>query len=60
MEIALSVYAWVLAHGLIVLGALLALSEALALIPGVKANSIFQAFVNGVKFIKSKIFPAAP
>ncbi len=60
MEILLAVYAWVLAHGLIVIGALLALSEALALIPGVAANSIFQAVVNGVKWVKAKIFPSAP
>jgi hypothetical protein len=41
-----------------VLAALLALSEALAFIPGVKANSIFQAVVNGMKsllgFLKPK------
>lgn len=33
----------------IVLGALLAVSEVLALIPGLKANSIFQLVVNILK-----------
>lgn len=42
----------------IILGALLALSEALALIPGVKSNSIFTLVVNiikkGVELLKPK------
>ncbi|MFZ5774043.1 MAG: hypothetical protein ACOY3Z_00965 [Thermodesulfobacteriota bacterium] len=33
----------------VLLAALLAVSEVLALIPGVKANSIFQLLVNGLK-----------
>lgn len=38
-------------NSLIILGALLALSEALALIPGVKSNSVFQLIVNVIKGI---------
>lgn len=38
-----------------VLGALLAISEALAFIPGVKANGIFQAIFNGLKKIKDMV-----
>lgn len=60
MAILLAIYAWFLAHGLIILGALLATSEALALIPGVAANSVFQAVVNGVRWIKAQIFPGSP
>ena len=39
---------------MVVLGALLSLSEVLALIPSVKANSIFQAIVNVVKSLLKK------
>jgi len=39
---------------MIVLAAALALSEALALIPALKANSIFQLVVNGLKAISGK------
>lgn len=40
-------------HGtlVIILGALLAVSEALALIPGIKSNSIFQLLFNVLKSI---------
>lgn len=38
----------------VLLAALLAVSEALALIPGIKANSIFQAVVNGLKAMAGK------
>lgn len=39
---------------MIILGALLSVSELLALIPSVKANSIFQAVVNGIKSLLKK------
>jgi hypothetical protein len=42
---------------LIILGALLALSEVLALIPGIKSNSVFQLIVNIVKKVKEFISP---
>ncbi len=42
------------AHAVAILGALLAISEALAYIPAVKANSIFQLVQNGIK----KLFDA--
>jgi hypothetical protein len=45
--------------GAVIFGALLSVSEALALSPKVKANSIFQAVVNSLKWILSKIKPQA-
>jgi hypothetical protein len=42
----------IIANKEIVLGLLLALSEALALIPQVKANSVFQLVVGLVKKLK--------
>lgn len=39
---------------IIILGALLAVSEALALIPSVKSNSVFQAIINGLKAVVGK------
>ena len=39
----------IIANKAVLLAALLALSEVLALIPGIKANSIFQLVVNGLK-----------
>ena len=39
---------------IIVLSAMLAVSEALALIPGIKANSIFQIIVNSLKAVIKK------
>lgn len=38
----------------IILAACLAVSEALALIPAVKSNSIFQLIMNGLKTILGK------
>jgi hypothetical protein len=38
----------------LILGALLAISEALSLIPAVKANGIFQAIVNILGSVKGK------
>lgn len=44
----------------IILGALLAVSEALALIPSLKSNSILQFIINTVKkFLPAKKDPAA-
>lgn len=40
--------------GVALLAALVALSEALAYIPSIKANSIFQAITNGLKDLASK------
>jgi hypothetical protein len=44
----------IVANKVIVLGFLLALSEVLALIPSVKANSIFQGIVAIVKKVAGK------
>lgn len=41
-------------NALIIIAALLAVSEALALIPKLKANSIFQLIVNVLKGIAKK------
>lgn len=37
-----------------ILAALLAISEVLALVPGIKANGIFDAIVKGLKFAKGE------
>jgi ABC-type methionine transport system permease subunit len=42
----------IIANKEVILGVLLAVSEALALIPKVKANSIFQLVVNVIKKFK--------
>ena len=39
----------------ILFGALFAVSEALALVPSIKANSVFQAFFNGLQLVKEKL-----
>lgn len=41
-------------HQVAILGFLFALSEVLALIPSIKANSVFQLFVNLLKSIGPK------
>lgn len=38
----------------VILAALLAVSEALALIPAVKSNSVFQLLVNVIKAVSGK------
>jgi hypothetical protein len=42
-------------HLPVVLGAGLAISEVLALIPGIKGNSILQAVINGLQALLNKI-----
>lgn len=44
----------IVSNKVIILGFLLALSEVLALIPSIKANSIFQIIVNGIKKVAGK------
>lgn len=46
--------AWFQANSAMVLGILLALSEALALIPGIKSNSVFQLVFNFLKSLVKK------
>lgn len=46
---------WLTANAAMVLGVLLGISEALALVPGIKSNSIFQLVYN---FLKSVVNPA--
>lgn len=43
-------------HSSAILGSLLAISEGLSLIPGLKSNGIMQAIVN---FLKSAVAPKA-
>ncbi len=50
-----SIWAWVMSDGLLYVSVLLAVSESLAAIPAVKANSIYQAVSNGLKWIKDKL-----
>lgn len=42
----------------VILGCLWAMSEGLAQIPSVEANSVFQAIHNGLKWLKDKLSPA--
>lgn len=42
---------FLMANKVVLIGLLFAISEVLALIPGVKANSVFQAIFNGVKWL---------
>ena len=44
----------IIANKAVLLAALLAVSEVLALIPGIKANSIFQLVLNGLKSMAGK------
>ena len=44
---------------LAIVAALLAVSEALSLIPGIKANGIFQAIYNTLKSVKDFLTPKA-
>lgn len=45
---------FIIANKAVILAALLAVSEVLALIPGIKANSIFEAVLNGLKSMAGK------
>jgi hypothetical protein len=49
----------IFANKSVILAALLAVSEALALIPGIKANSVFQLVVNGLGAMASQGTPPA-
>lgn len=44
-----SVIDWVMANKAVILGVLLAISEVLALVPGIKANSIFTLLFGWLK-----------
>jgi hypothetical protein len=57
LEKLIELYNLVMLHLPLVLAVLLGISEALALVPQIKANSIFQAILNGLKFIKEKFLP---
>lgn len=46
--------AFIQANAAVILGALLALSEILALIPSVKSNSVFTLIVNALKSLMPK------
>jgi hypothetical protein len=54
MESILAIWAFIVANKVVLLGAALALSEALALIPSVKSNSIFQLVVSALKKLAGK------
>ena len=51
---------FIIDHKLELIAFCLALSEALALIPSIQSNSIFQLIVNGLKKLKEFFAPAAP
>lgn len=54
MEKLLEIYAFIMANQVVLLGFLFALSEVLALIPGVKSNSVFQLILAGLKKLGPK------
>ena len=55
MEFLMKVWEWMsIGNGLIIVVAILAVSECLALIPVVKANSVYQAIYNGLGWLKEK------
>ena len=49
-----SIIAFLVANSVIILGALLAVSEALALIPALKSNSVLTLIVNLIKGLMGK------
>ncbi len=49
---------WLSANYVIIITFLFLFSEALAVIPFFKSNSVFQMIANVLKFIKEKIVPA--
>lgn len=51
---------WLIDNKLMVISVLLGLSETLALIPGIKANSVFQLTVNGLKSLAGLFLPKPP
>ena len=55
----MSVIAFIAANKFVIVCFLFSLSEVLALIPKVKANSVFQAISNGLKSLKEKLDPKA-
>ncbi len=46
---------FILANKVVILGFLLALSEVLALVPGVKSNSVFELILNLLKSAKDAV-----
>ena len=61
MATIMAIYAWLIGpNGALYFGVLFAISEALSLIPAIKANGVFQAIYNGLVWLKTNIFkPAA-
>jgi hypothetical protein len=57
MEVVMNIYnAIVGPTGLIIFMVLFGVSEVLAQIPAVQANSVYQAIMNALKFIKEKVY----
>ena len=54
MEFLMSVYAFFIANQTVIVVGLLAVSELVAFIPGIEANSVFQLVVNFLKKFKPK------
>ena len=48
----------IVANKAIILGVLLGVSESLALIPGIQANSVFQLILNGLRKAKQLLIGA--
>lgn len=51
---------FILANKALVLGVLLAVSELLAVVPSVQANSVFQLVVGALKKAKEVVTPTPP
>lgn len=51
----MAIWNWVLLDGSMYVIVLLGMSEALSMIPVIKANSVFQFIWNGLKWIKDKM-----
>lgn len=61
METFLSVLTWLKGpNGATLFAALFGLSEAIGLIPSVKASGVFQAVVNGLGWIKANLLAKKP
>lgn len=50
------VIAWIQANGAMFFGVLFAISEAIGMIPSIKASGVFQSIYNVLKWMKENIF----
>lgn len=63
MAFLMAIYQWFVANSVSLAAIFLALwglSESLAQIPWIAANSVYQAIRNGLSWVKNLLFPPAP